>query len=122
MEAKSRWKERDERRKHFSMTRLRDLFAVVLRSLALLRIGLGVSVLVDTIMRAFDLVGLYTDRGVLPRDLLLAMDGRGVYLSAHYWASVDPAWEGALFAFTAVCAVALLVGWRTRFALALCWY
>ena len=47
--------------------RLRDLFAVDLRSLALLRIGLGVSVLADTMMRAFDLVGLYTDRGAAPR-------------------------------------------------------
>jgi len=102
--------------------KLRDLFAVDLRSLALLRIGLGVSVFADTVMRAFDLVGLYTDRGVLPRELLLAMDGRGVYLAAHYWASVHPAWQGALFAFTAGSAIALLVGWRTRLATLLCWY
>ena len=101
---------------------LRNLFAVDLRSLALLRIGLGVSVLADVITRAFDLVGLYTDRGVLPRDLLLAMDGRGVYLSAHYWASAHPVSQGALFAFTAGCAIALLVGWRTRWFTLLCWY
>jgi hypothetical protein len=101
---------------------LRNLFAVDLRSLALLRIGLGVSVLADVITRAFDLVGLYTDRGVLPRDLLHAMDGRGVYLSAHYWASAHPGWQGALFAFTAGCAIALLVGWRTRWMTLLCWY
>ena len=101
---------------------LRNLFAVDLRSLALLRIGLGVSVLADVITRAFDLVGLYTDRGVLPRDLLLAMDGRGVYLSAHYWASAHPVSQGALFAFTAGCAIALLVGWRTRWVTLLCWY
>lgn len=105
-----------------SSSTLRDLFAVDLRSLALLRIGLGVSVFADTMMRAFDLVGLYTDRGVLPRELLLAMDGRGVYLSAHYWASVHPVWQGALFAFTAGSAIALLVGWRTRLATVLCWY
>ena len=104
------------------LTRLRDLFAVDLRSLALLRIGLGVSVLVDVITRAADLVGLYTDRGVLPRDLLLEIGGRGVYLSAHYWASVHPIWQGALFAFTAGCAIALLIGWRTRWVTLLCWY
>ena len=102
--------------------KLQELFGIDLRSLALLRIGLGVSVLADVVTRAFDLVGLYTDRGVLPCDLLLAMEGRGVYLSAHYWASAHPLLQGALFAITAVCAVALLVGWRTRLATLACWY
>ena len=102
--------------------KLRELFGVDLRSLALLRIGLGVSVLADVSIRAFDVVGLYTDRGVLPRDLLLAMEGRGVYLSAHYWASAHPLLQVVLFAVTAACAVALLVGWRTRLATLACWY
>jgi hypothetical protein len=102
--------------------KLRELFGVDLRSLALLRIGLGAAVLADLATRAFDLVELYTDRGVLPRDLLVALDGRGVYLSAHYWASVHPVAQGVLFAITALCAVALLVGWRTRIATLACWY
>jgi hypothetical protein len=102
--------------------RLRELFGVDLRSLALLRIGLGVSVLADVSLRAFDLTGLYTDGGVLPRDLLLAMEGRGVYLSAHYWASAHPLLQHGLFVATAACAVALLVGWRTRLATLACWY
>jgi len=98
------------------------LFGVDLRSLALLRVGLGAAVLADVALRAFDLVGLYTDRGVLPRDLLLATEGAGVYLSAHYWASAHPALQAALFVFTAACAVALLVGWRTRVVTFVCWY
>ena len=102
--------------------KLRELWGIDLRSLALLRIGLGASVLADVAMRAFDLVGLYTDRGVLPRALVLAMDGPGVYLSAHYWASANPLLQGALFATTACCAVALLAGWRTRLATLACWY
>jgi len=102
--------------------KLQELFGIDLRSLALFRIGLGVAVLADVAIRAFDLVGLYTDRGVLPRDLLLSMEGPGVYLSAHYWASADPLLQGALFAITAVCAVALLVGWRTSLATLACWY
>lgn len=102
--------------------KLGELFGVDLRSLALLRIGLGVSVLADVATRAIDLAGLYTDNGVLPRDLLLAMEGRGVYLSAHYWASAHPILQQALFAATAACAVALLVGWRTRLATLACWY
>jgi hypothetical protein len=102
--------------------KLRELFAVDLRSLALLRIGLGISVLIDAAVRAFDLTGLYTDRGAFPRDLLLAMDGTGVYLSAHYWASTHVWLQGALFAITAVFAVVLLVGWRTWLANLVCWY
>jgi len=78
--------------------KLRELWGIDLRSLALLRIGLGASVLADVAIRAFDLVGLYTDRGVLPRALVLAMDGPGVYLSTHYWASANPLLQGALFA------------------------
>jgi len=102
--------------------KLRELFGVDLRSLALLRIGLGLSVLVDVAVRASDLVGLYTDRGVLPRDLLLALEGRHVYLSAHYWASAHPALQATLFGITAGCALALIVGWRSWLATAACWY
>ena len=103
-------------------TKLEELFSVDLRSLALLRIGLGVSVLADVTTRAFDLVGLYTDSGVMPRELLLLTEGRGVYFSAHFWASAHPLFQSALFAITAVCALALLVGWRTRLATLACWY
>jgi hypothetical protein len=88
----------------------------------LLRIGLGISVFIDVAMRAFDLTGLYTDSGVLPRDLLRAMGGPGVYLSAHYWASTHSWLQGALFAITAAFAVMLLVGWRTWLANVACWY
>jgi hypothetical protein len=102
--------------------KLRELFGADLRSLAALRIGLGLCVLADVATRGVDLVGLYTDRGVLPRTLLLETEGPGVYLSAHYWASVHPALEGALFALTAACAVALVAGWRTRLATLACWY
>lgn len=102
--------------------RLKDLFAIDLRSLALFRIGLGVCVLADVGTRALDLVSLYTDRGVLPRDLLFAIQGRAAYLSVHYWASAHPWLQGGVFAFTAAAAVALLVGWRTRAATLACWY
>jgi hypothetical protein len=102
--------------------KLQQLFGIDLRTLALLRVGLGVAVLADVVMRSFDLVALYTDQGVLPRELLRAAEGRAVLLSAHYWASASPWLQGALFAFTAVCAVALMVGWRTRLLTLICWY
>jgi hypothetical protein len=65
---------------------------------------------------------LYTDRGVLPGELLRATDGPGVYLSAHYWAGIHPALQAALFLFTAGWAVMLIAGWRTRLATLACWY
>lgn len=102
--------------------KLRDLFSIDLRSLALFRIGLGVCVLADVVTRSSDLVGLYTDHGALPREVLLAMDGRGVYLSAHYWASSQTWLQALLFWTTGAAAVALLVGWRTRLATLTCWY
>lgn len=84
--------------------------------------ALGTAVLADLALRAFDLVVLYTDRGVLPRELLIATDGRAVYFSAHYWAGVHPALQAALFLFSAAWAVALIAGWRTRVATLACWY
>jgi len=90
--------------------------------LAVFRIAVGAAVLADIALRAFELVPLYTDRGVLPRELLLATDGPGVYFSAHYWAGVHPALQAALFLFSAACAVALIAGWRTRLATLACWY
>ena len=103
-------------------SKLKELFAVDLRSLAVFRMALGVAVLADVAVRALDLVGLYTDRGVLPRELLLALDGPGVYLSAHYWAGVQPSLQAVLFLFSAAWAVALIAGWRTRLATLVCWY
>ena len=100
----------------------REVFGIDLRSLAAFRVGLGLAVIADVTARSWDLVALYTDQGVLPGGLLLATDGRGVYFSAHYWAGVHPAFQAALFLFSAACAVALIAGWRTRLATLACWY
>jgi hypothetical protein len=99
-----------------------DLVAIDLRSLAALRIGLGLSVMVDMAVRSFDLVELYTDAGVWPRELLRAEDGAAVTLSAHYWASVDPRLQAALFVLTAFSGLFLALGWRTWWATLACWY
>jgi hypothetical protein len=102
--------------------RLQQLFGCDLRSLAALRIALGLCVLVDVAVRSLDLVSLYTEQGVLPRRLLTAMDGPGVHLSAHVWAGASPWLQAALFAVTGAAAVALAVGWRTRLVTLACWY
>jgi hypothetical protein len=102
--------------------KLRELFSVDLRSLALLRVGLGISIVLDLAHRALDLRLLYTDDGVLPRVLLLEMQGRGAMLSIHYWGSAEQWQQALIFTTNAACAVALMVGWRTWIATLACWY
>jgi hypothetical protein len=100
----------------------RELFSVDLRSLALLRIGLAIAILLDLAHRSLDLRLLYTDAGALPRDLVLDLQGRGALLSIHYWASVSTPVQAGVFGLHALFALALLVGWRTWLATLACWY
>jgi hypothetical protein len=60
-------------RRVFRWIRAKDeeLFGVDLRSLALFRMALALIALADLSMRAGSLIPFYTDRGVLPRQVLL---------------------------------------------------
>jgi hypothetical protein len=95
-------------------------FGVDVRSLAALRIGLGLVLLVDLANRARDLVAHYTDAGVLPRSELA--DYYGV---AWRWSVLfldgSPEFVGAVFAVAALAALCLLVGYHTRLATIICW-
>ena len=51
---------------------LSDVFGIDTRSLAVFRIGLALTILLDLVLRAQDLGAHYTDAGVLPRALLAA--------------------------------------------------
>ncbi len=93
---------------------LSELFAIDLRSLAALRIGLGFVLLFDLAFRARFLSVLYTNEGVFP------MTGRQ-WMCVHSWAG-STAYEGALFILAAAAAVCLLLGWFTRVAVPLCWF
>ena len=89
-----------------------DIFGADLRSLAALRIVLAVIVLIDLAGRAPNLLAHYTDYGVLPRHILL--------ITSNMWRFSLNLINGTLFAqallfgITALAAVALLVGYRTR--------
>ena len=54
---------------------LSDVFGIDTRSLAVFRIGLALTILLDLVLRAQDLGAHYTDAGVLPRALLAAEVG-----------------------------------------------
>jgi hypothetical protein len=88
-----------------------EIFGLDLRSLAVLRIGVGLILLVDLLSRAVDLRAHYTEEGVLPaRDLLAPWTSCVHLLSGSEW------FAAALFVLAGLFAVALVVGWHTRVA------
>lgn len=92
-----------------------ELVDIDTRSLAVFRIGIGALLLWDLGTRARDLRAHYTDWGVLP--VAAARD----WLGARSWLSVHlldgSTWfQAALFVVAGLCALALLLGWRTRAA------
>ena len=97
-----------------------ELFGLDLRSLAVLRVALGVLILVDLVNRSTDLVAHYTDAGVLPREAARQLVSRTWSLSLHMLGG-SAVFEGALFVLAGVLAVLLILGWRTRLVTLLSW-
>ncbi|MCA6538575.1 MAG: HTTM domain-containing protein [Pseudanabaena sp.] len=90
------------------------------RSLALLRIAIGLLILADLLQRSQDLVAHYTESGVMPQSLLISK-----YLTAGTWSLFlisGNVWIiGTLFVITGICAIGLIGGYRTRLFTFLCW-
>jgi hypothetical protein len=98
-------------------------FALDVRGLVTLRVGMAVMLLVDLAVRARDLVAHYTDAGVLPRAARIAMTGD---LGEPWWLSLHMLsgsawWQAALFTLAAIAAALLLFGYRTRTAVFASW-
>ncbi len=93
--------------------------AVDLRSLALFRIGVGLVLVVDWLLRIPQIDQLYTDAGVLPREALMRFSGRPL-LSLHL---LSGAWSVQLLLFTIalVFAVGFVAGYRTRLCAVVSW-
>jgi hypothetical protein len=98
---------------------LRRMFGLDWRSLALMRIGLALVILCDLWVSAASLRAFYTDAGVLPRDMVFKYMPPD--FSLHLLGG-SAAFEAALFALEAVLAIMMLVGYRTRWATAGCWF
>ncbi len=96
--------------------KIRELFALDLRSLATFRIGVALLLLVDLAIRATALEAHYTDLGVLPRSAL----GSSPFSSLHLLSG--SAWyQAVLFIVAGLVAMALLVGFRTWWATFFSW-
>jgi hypothetical protein len=94
-----------------------DVFGLDVRSLALFRVGLGFMVLWDLHERLPDLTAHYSDAGAFPRSLVPNVSR----FTIHAW-SGSAYFEGALFLLTALFALALFVGYRTRLVTCVCWF
>jgi len=98
---------------------LLELFAVERRSLAAFRIGLGGVLLWDLYGRAQTLREHYTAEGVFPRASALELRPDSPLVRVFLW-SDEPGTQALLFALFALCALALLLGYRTRLAALAC--
>ena len=96
-----------------------DVFAVDVRSLASLRIVLALTVLADLGMRAVNLRAHYSDEGLLPRPFLL--ENLDPWLVSVALVNGTPVFQGLLFTLTAIAAVGLLLGYRTRLMTVIVW-
>lgn len=103
-------------------SRLEEIFGADLRSLAALRIGTALLVIVDLVLRATDLTAHYTDWGILPRAVLLEKATNvSPLFSIHL---ISGSWQGqaVLFLLAGLFAAALLLGYRTRGATIASWF
>lgn len=100
--------------------KINELFGIDLRSLAVFRMALALLILWDLVSRSRDLTAHYTDRGVLPRAALISQFSNPWHLSLHLLNGTAPV-QAALFLIAGLCAVTLLVGYRTRLCTWLSW-
>jgi Vitamin K-dependent gamma-carboxylase len=94
-------------------------FELDLRSIALLRICIAILIITDLLLRFGDLEAHYTDSGVVPRSLSALKLADGFW--SIYALTDDPRAIAFLFLFNGLLAIALLVGWRSRWVAFGCW-
>jgi predicted DCC family thiol-disulfide oxidoreductase YuxK len=102
------------------LERLKAIYGLDVRSLAVFRVALAIMLLGDLWMRAQDLRAFYTDWGTLPRAALLGEFAHPWLISIHTAAGTWQV-EALLFLAAAVFALMMLFGWRTRLATVLSW-
>ena len=90
------------------------VFSIDLRSLAALRIALGVIILADLWIRGSDLSVWLSDDGVFPR--VAAIDWGNDYRWSLYFLSGSWVWALFLNLIAALAALALILGYRTQIA------
>lgn len=85
-----------------------------------MRIGIGLVILADLIIRATALRAHYTSEGILPVNLLLEFDNKPFRWSFHYL-NDSFAFEAIVFSAHAIITLLLILGYRTRIITLLSW-
>src|ERR1700676_4296238 len=101
--------------------KLRELAGIDIRSLALFRMGFGLLILGDVLVRLPDIRALYSDDGVLPRSALIAHALDTWNISLHL---ANGTWQFGLILFIieGLFALALTFGYQTRLASVVSWF
>ncbi|ELY57195.1 hypothetical protein C491_11858 [Natronococcus amylolyticus DSM 10524] len=87
------------------------------RALAAFRIGAGLLIIADVLLRARNFTFFYTEAGVVPQSLAREMAADNAI--SVYYLTTDPTAIAALFVLTILVAVQLIVGYKTRIAVVL---
>ncbi len=97
---------------------IKNAFSLDLRALAVLRILVGGTLVVDLLYRLVNLMSHYTDQGILPRASIYEWSPLAV--SLHY---ISGNWEIQLLIFIVaiVFGLMMMLGYRTRFATVVSW-
>ena len=94
---------------------IKRVFSLDYRSIAALRIIIGLTLLFDVIQRSTSLIAHYTDLGLLPRSELFRIDNYNGYWSLHF-INGSPLFISILFIIAGVFALMMIVGYKTRIA------
>lgn len=100
--------------------KLKEIFGLDLRSLALFRIGLASVIIADLVIRFGEIKAHYSDYGVLPRVALIEEFLKPWYWSIHLLGG-EPFVQVILFIIALFFAFLLLIGYRTQFATIASW-
>ena len=98
-----------------AISRVRALFGIDSRSLAVFRMAVGTLLLIDLSIRSGDLTTMYSDQGVMPIAAVRQQLAGTWYWSLHFFHG-SPFFQATLFIVAALLAIALLFGLYTRIA------
>jgi hypothetical protein len=100
---------------------LKNICTVDLRSLAMMRIAIAMTLAVDLIIRWVNIKAHYTDMGILPLEALFRFGWNPYHFSIHTTGSIWQ-WELLIFLLNFTCILLLLVGYHTRLFTVFCWF
>ncbi|EFA83673.1 hypothetical protein PPL_02739 [Heterostelium album PN500] len=95
-----------------------QVLGIDLRSLALLRVGMGILIMLDLYVRGLYLHDHYTDLGAVPANTVI---DNSPYLWSFYYVNASKYWAGLLFTINFIAAFSMAIGYRTRLSTFIAW-